>query len=214
MALNRLAALAAVAAAIAVLSGPATSHAAVNPASPLKWIGGSLRKLVDGAPPAAGDQNKPSVEAVCLYSPASGDCAEPATGEIPAGAATAAHQTTANTTLSTIAARSLPYDDTAAALGASATFTGSWRDSGATAGSVASPWNAVVARFTPDQAGTAYIEFSKNGSAVSSSVSAAVAAATTLTLKADLTTKYWRVKLVNGGVPQSTLQISSAMTAN
>jgi hypothetical protein len=116
--------------------------------------------------------------------------------------------------VSTGVIHSLPYTDTATPLTGAATFTGTWRNSGATAGTVGAPWAYVEATFTADQAGTAYIDFSTDGATTVVSVSAALGAAATTTLRKSLTTKYWRTRFVNGGAAQATFSVTSAFLGN
>lgn len=105
------------------------------------------------------------------------------------------------------------YNDSTTALGASATFTGTGRDSGATAGT-----NHKTGTFTAyalaDQAGTLRIEQSNDNTTWRrSTVDTAVAANTPVFLTTVVVTRYHRVVFVNGATAQGSFCVNSAFSA-
>lgn len=99
------------------------------------------------------------------------------------------------------------YSDTSTSLGANATFTGTTRDLGAspTANKI-----RVLAR--ADQAGTAYVEQSTDGTnwEGATSWSHAIAAGESCYFAVPIMMRYWRVKYVNGEQAQGSFRIASA----
>ena len=99
------------------------------------------------------------------------------------------------------------YINSTTTLAASVPFTGAARDLTATPRR-----NRVVARAFADQAGTLFIEQSRDGAIWRSPVghSVAVAAGETRQLTVDIVTRWWRVRYVNGATPQGAFELLSA----
>jgi hypothetical protein len=101
------------------------------------------------------------------------------------------------------------YTDTATNLALNATFTGTSRDAGATAVN-----QRVAATFVADQASEtdgARIEFSTDNTNWRRAAQATLAANAPVQLSVFLTARYWRVVLVNGGVAQTQVLVTSGM---
>ncbi len=116
--------------------------------------------------------------------------------------------TTASTlTTGNIQAIQTQYTDSTTALAAGATFTGTTRDITTTPRR-----NRVTARAFADQAGTLFIEQSRDATTWRSPVghSVAVAAGETRQLTVDIVTRYWRVRYVNGATAQGAFELLSA----
>lgn len=101
------------------------------------------------------------------------------------------------------------FQDTATPLGSGATFVGSAHinNNGA----------FYTADFFSDQAGTAFVEKSVNGStwiAVNGTAGTALAAGASLNIKVPVTAPQYRVRFTNGATPEGTLSITSAFNAN
>jgi len=99
------------------------------------------------------------------------------------------------------------YIDSVTALGAGATFTGTTRDFSTTPRR-----NRFEARAFADQAGTLFIEQSRDGTTFRSPVghSVALAAGETRQLSVNVVTRYARVRYVNGGTAQGSFELLSA----
>lgn len=104
------------------------------------------------------------------------------------------------------------WSETSAALDASATFTGATRASGAAAGAkgMYSYFNAVV---VTDQAGTAKIEASNDGTTWFAVANEVIAANTPMTLQVPVMAANYRVVVENGGAAQTTLNVNSSYSA-
>lgn len=102
------------------------------------------------------------------------------------------------------------YNDTTTNLSGSATFTGTSRDLTTTPN--ANYFNATV--YSSHVSGTAgfAIESSNDNSTWLVEAVATLVAATPLTLSVPITTRYYRVRLTNGGTGTSTLRINSSLT--
>jgi len=99
--------------------------------------------------------------------------------------------------------------DTATNLAVGATFTGTSRDQGATAVN-----QRVAATFVADQASAAdgaRIEFSTDNTNWRRAAQATLVANVPVQLSVFLATRYWRVVLVNGGVAQTQVLVTSGM---
>ena len=99
------------------------------------------------------------------------------------------------------------YTDSAAALAASAAFTGTSRDGGATAG-----YAGFVAHAYSDQAGTLCVEKSTDATTWRPAAQVAVSAAVPAEIRVTITARYHRVKFTNGAVAQTAFLLTSAMT--
>jgi hypothetical protein len=97
------------------------------------------------------------------------------------------------------------------ALTASATFTGSSRDSGAASGA-AQYYAYFNAFFSTDQAGTARIDGSNDNSTWYTVATSALAANTPLILSVPVLTRYHRAVVVNGSTNQTFLWVNSSYT--
>lgn len=104
------------------------------------------------------------------------------------------------------------FTDTATALSAGATFTGTSRDLGAVSTTV--PWSYFNASFDSDQAGTAYIEYSTDNVNWSTAQTSAVAANVVSNIRSVIVARYWRTRFVNGATLQTRFRVSSSFTAN
>ena len=116
--------------------------------------------------------------------------------------------TTATTlTIGNIQSIQTQYTDSTTALAASATFTGTTRDITTTPRR-----NRVTARAFADQAGTLFIEQSRDGTTFRNPAthSVAVAVGETRQLTVDIVTRYWRVRYVNGATLQGAFELLSA----
>jgi hypothetical protein len=104
--------------------------------------------------------------------------------------------------------RRITYTDSTTALAVNASFTGTTRD----LGTDTSLYPAyAIARAYADQAGTLYIEQSRDGTTWRAAVgdSVALAAEETRTLTVRLLARYWRVKYVNGATAQTAFELIS-----
>lgn len=117
---------------------------------------------------------------------------------LPAGAATSANQLA-----------NIFYNETTTALSAGAYFQGPARDVGVAAGTgfAAGYFNTF---FYSDQAGTAYLEGSANGSTWFPISSASLTAATPLAMYTPVMTRYHRARLQNLSTAQTTLVINTS----
>lgn len=98
------------------------------------------------------------------------------------------------------------FAETETALGAGATYTGSSRDGSSTAAN-----RTFTARFFADQSGTCRVEHSTNGSTWRrASADVALAATAPVEITIPVTVRYYRCILVNGGVAQGAVLVSSA----
>lgn len=105
------------------------------------------------------------------------------------------------------------WGETGAALGISATFTGASRDAGSAQGDPC-PFTSFNAFVSTDQAGTLRIEASIDGATWRrATADAAVAANVGLFLSVPVTARFHRVVMVNGGVAQTFLLVTSSYTA-
>jgi hypothetical protein len=104
------------------------------------------------------------------------------------------------------------FSDTIAALGGSATFTGTSRDASTLVG-----YSYFAANFYSDVAGTAFIEYSNDNTIwypANGVAGTALAAGTNVALSARLVARYWRVRYVNGAGAQATFAVNSNFTLN
>lgn len=136
---------------------------------------------------------------------------------LPSGAATSALQTTGNTSLTAIATNQLANiawaDQDVDTLASSTTYVGDSRDNGVAMGTAGNRayFNAF---FTSNQAGTARILGSLDGSswvAVTSDADGALTASTPLTLTVPVTFRYYRAVLVNSAT-SATITIHTSFT--
>lgn len=126
-------------------------------------------------------------------------------------------QETGNASLATIATganASVFYNGatgSGSALAGSATFTGATRDSGIAAGAQhgISYFNSF---FLADQAGTARIDCSNDGSTWYTCATAAMTAGTPLILSVPVMTRYHRAVVVNGSSAETYLWVNSSYT--
>lgn len=127
------------------------------------------------------------------------------------GGATSAKQDTGNTKTSFFA-------DTTTALGSLATYTGTSHSAILNTGT--SSYTMFGASFYADQAGTAYIDESTDGStwfevaSVSVTAGSGALSGPSFGLNARIRSGYYRVRFVNGSVAESTLRITSSFTAS
>lgn len=98
------------------------------------------------------------------------------------------------------------YTDSSANLAISATFTGTSRDAGSTVG-----YGVFAANAFADQAGTLYIDKSTDATTWRAAAQIAVAANVPASLKIAITTRYNRVRFVNGPVAQTAFLLTSTM---
>ena len=103
------------------------------------------------------------------------------------------------------------YNETTTALGASASFTGTTRDSGVAAGT-ATAVTYFNAYFFADQTGTAYIDCSNDASTWRPIATVALTASTGAILTAPVMTRYHRARLVNGTTAQTVCMVNSSYT--
>lgn len=108
--------------------------------------------------------------------------------------------------------RSVFNNETTTNLGISATFTGTARDTGTAAGSNC-PFAYFNAFFIANQTGTASIEASNDNTTWFTVATAALAVSTPLSLQIPVTTRYYRVKLVNGATAQTSVFVNSSLSA-
>lgn len=109
---------------------------------------------------------------------------------------------------------SIYYNDTTTALGASATFTGTSRDTGTAAASV-QVYTNFRAYALASHAGTMRIECSNDNTNWNRmTADTAVAANTAVILTVPVLTRYHRVVFVNGATAQTSLIINSGYTAS
>lgn len=99
------------------------------------------------------------------------------------------------------------YTDSAAALTASATFTGTSRDAGATVG-----YAGFIANAYSDVAGTLVIEKSTDATTWRPAAQVAVGAAVPAERRVTITARYYRVKFINGTAAQTAFLLTSCMT--
>ncbi|MBP2656015.1 MAG: hypothetical protein H6Q73_3584 [Firmicutes bacterium] len=98
------------------------------------------------------------------------------------------------------------YTDTSTALAASATYTGTSRDTGSTG-----LYSKFRARAYSDQAGTLYIDQSKDASTWYSTTSASVTAASAKLIEETIVARYVRVRYVNSTTAQTTFELVSVL---
>lgn len=103
------------------------------------------------------------------------------------------------------------YTDSQTALGAGASFTGTSRDLGATSNV---PWCYFQATFFADQAGTAFVEYSIEGTVWTLVATGSLVANTALTLRINVVNRFHRVRFTNGGTAQSVFRVSSSFSAS
>lgn len=105
------------------------------------------------------------------------------------------------------------YVDSIVNLAASAALAGTTRDSGS---STVIKGTYALARAYADQAGTLFIEQSRDGTTWRSAPadSIAVAAATVASLRVPLLARYWRVRYVNGATATTAFELISAFSQN
>jgi len=95
------------------------------------------------------------------------------------------------------------FTDTTTALGASASYTGSTRD--------AQYFTQFRVKAYADQAGTLYVQQSRDGSTWRTTHSQAVGAGETQQIVAELVDRYCRVHYVNGGTAQGAFELTSSL---
>ena len=98
------------------------------------------------------------------------------------------------------------YTDSSANLAISAAFTGTSRDAGSTVG-----YGVFAANAFADQAGTLYIDKSTDGTTWRAAAQVALAANVPAELRTLITTRYNRVRFVNGSVAQTAFLLTSTM---
>ena len=98
------------------------------------------------------------------------------------------------------------YTDSAAVLAANATFTGTSRDAGSTVG-----YGVFYANAFSDQAGTVYIDKSTDATTWRAAAQATVAAGVPSEITAHITTRYNRVRFLNGATLQTAFLLTSSM---
>lgn len=105
------------------------------------------------------------------------------------------------------------WSETSTALGASATFTGAARSSGAAAGAkgMYSYFNALV---ITDQTGTAKIEASNDGNTWFAVASDQIQANAPLSMKVAVMAPNYRVSVENGSTAQTVLNVNSSYSAS
>ncbi len=132
------------------------------------------------------------------------------------GAATAGGQTTGNASLVSILAALSPnvtYLGTTTPLAAAATYMGATRDSGSAPGT-GTAFSYFNSLFYADQAGSAFIDGSNDGTIWFPVASAAFTASTPLTLTTPVMFRYHRARFVNGSTAQTTFAANSSYTAS
>lgn len=107
-------------------------------------------------------------------------------------------------------AQTLWYTDSVANLAGNATFTGTTRDSGASS----PPYSFFGCSFNTDQAGTAFIDDSTDGTTWAVAATAAIVANTRLDLNVRLRVRYIRCRETNGATPQTTNRVVSSFTGS
>ncbi|HID56453.1 TPA: hypothetical protein EYP37_07975 [Candidatus Poribacteria bacterium] len=95
------------------------------------------------------------------------------------------------------------FTDSTTSLAAGASFTGSTRD--------AQYYTQFRAKAYADQAGTLYIQQSRDGSTWRTTHSIAVGAGETQQIVADLVDRYCRVHYVNGATDQAAFELTSSL---
>ena len=125
------------------------------------------------------------------------------------GAATAAGQASQLAAM----APNVTYIGTTTPLAASATYTGASRDTGSPPGT-GTAFSYFNASFYSDQAGTAYLDGSNDGTAWYPLATSAFVAATPLTLTTPVMYRYHRTRFVNSTTAETTLSINASYTAN
>lgn len=100
----------------------------------------------------------------------------------------------------------LVYTDSSTNLAISAAFTGTSRDAGSTVG-----YGVFAANAFADQAGTLYIDKSTDGTTWRAAAQVALAANVPAELRTLITTRYNRVRFVNGSVAQTAFLLTSTM---
>ena len=98
------------------------------------------------------------------------------------------------------------YTDSATVLAANATFTGTSRDAGSTVG-----YGVFYASAFSDQAGTVYIDKSTDATTWRAAAQATVAAGVPSEITAHITTRYNRVRFLNGATLQTAFLLTSSM---
>lgn len=98
------------------------------------------------------------------------------------------------------------YTDSSTVLAANATFTGTSRDSGSTVG-----YGVFIASSYSDQAGTLFIEKSTDATTWRPAAQVATLAATPAELRIGITTRYNRVRFLNGATLQTAFLLTSSM---
>ena len=98
------------------------------------------------------------------------------------------------------------YTDSAAVLAANATFTGTSRDAGSTVG-----YGVFYASAFADQSGTVFIDKSTDATTWRAAAQAAVTANVPVEIAAHVTTRYNRVRFLNGATLQTAFLLTSSM---
>jgi len=105
--------------------------------------------------------------------------------------------------------RSFYFNDTTTALGSSATFTGTARDTNNQASGIQYNVYSVFAR--ADQAGTLNMQGSNDNTTWFTELTSAVAANTPVTLTGRIYTRYHRAQFINGATAQGSLVVNSQL---
>lgn len=134
--------------------------------------------------------------------------------ELSGGRNTAASNSPSVSVNNMLSANNTIYEDSATALGAGATFTGTGRDTGGTSGVSTSVTTvrAVAHCFQAATPGTLYIDQSRDGTTWVNTASKALAGADSpnTPLECPSVFRYWRVRYVNGGTAQTAFWINSS----
>jgi len=108
--------------------------------------------------------------------------------------------------------KNVSFAGTTTPLGGSATYTGTARDTGVSAGTP-QPYAYFNGFFFADQTGTAYIDCSNDNSTWTVCATASLPASTPLILTVPVMFRYHRTRLVNGSSAEGTLVVNSSYTA-
>lgn len=102
------------------------------------------------------------------------------------------------------------WTESTALLSGAGVFSGTARNNGGSASTFGTRYKSFVGEFFSDQAGTAFVEKSVDGTTFRTVATAALLANTSLALTALVQAQYYRVRLVNGAVTQTVALITSA----
>jgi hypothetical protein len=110
---------------------------------------------------------------------------------------------------------SVYWTETTTALTANGTFTGTSRDAygvGTAAG--VSQFAYFNVAYYSDQAGTAYIDYSTDGSTWTLMATSALTAASSIILSVPVNAQFFRARYVNGATNQATFVVRSSFTVS